>query len=190
MHPRQRMSALTALFLGATAVLVAVITSASIIAIYAMNVGDRWGGDVIDLVNGAVTNLPETIKSLPPVVGDMLDDRRTPEYAEQLAVQVRLVPDERGRGVQPVVSIENRGTKTVTLLALRVVAMDDAGNPVTAWNEYAATPVAIDHDWRGPILPSSTRRLSLCGRHGVHGDVTAEWEITDIRVWSESAKDQ
>ncbi|UCG15244.1 MAG: hypothetical protein JSV19_08090 [Phycisphaerales bacterium] len=190
MHPKQRMSALTALFLGVTAVLVAVITSASIIAIYAMNVGDRWGGDVIKLVNGAVTNLPETIKGLPPAIGDVLDDRRTPEYVEQLGVQVRLILDETGRTVHPVVSIENRGPKMVTLLALRIVAMDGAGNPVTAWNEYAATPIAIDHDWRGPIMPSSTRQLSLCRHHGVRGDVTAEWEITDIRVWSESAEDQ
>lgn len=184
MHTRHRMSPLTALFLGATAVIVAAITSGSVILLYAMHMGDRWGGDIIALAHKGVENLPDMIEALPPTIGDVLDDRRAPDYVDQLGVQVRLVSDETGAGVHPVVSVENRGGQTVTLLALRVVALDDKGVPVGEWTEYAATPITIDRDWRGPILPSATRRFSLPKRCGLDLDAKVTYEITDVRVWS------
>jgi hypothetical protein len=51
-------------------------------------------------------------------------------------------------------------------------------------DQYAATPAAADHDWRGPLLPGATRRFAVGGCRLPGGAAKAELEITDIRVWS------
>jgi len=40
--------------------------------------------------------LPELLNSLPPIVSDALSDRRAPEYASQLSIDVDFVPGGRG----------------------------------------------------------------------------------------------
>jgi len=49
-----------------------------------------------------------------------------------------------------------------------------------------ATPLAIDDDWRGPLMPGATRYVVLSGSRslaGKVGTVTAVTEIGEVRVW-------
>lgn len=180
---RHRMSPLTALFLGVTAVIVAAITSASVVVVYGMNLGDRWGGQALNLVGRTVENLPQILETLPTALGDVAEYRRTPAYADNLTVDVRMAPDSYG-GTRPVITVENRGLEVVTLLGLRVVGLDTDGNPTGEWNEYAATPVMIDDDMRGPLLPSRTRVFAARGWHGQQTPAAdVKWEITDVWIW-------
>jgi len=183
LNEKRRMSPWTALFLGATAVIVATIASVSVVGVYGMNVGDRWAGQALNLVGRTVENLPQILESLPTALGDVAEYRRTPAYADSLAVDVRMAPDPYG-GTRPVITVENRGTEVVTLLGLRVVGLDANGNPVGEWNEYAATPVMIDNELRGPLLPSRTRVFTAGGRFGQKSAAAdVKWEITDVWIW-------
>lgn len=181
---KHRMSPLTALFLGATMTIVTIVVSVSMITLYGMNLGSRWGNDLIALTAQTIDGLPEIASSLPPILADALNDRRAPEYVDRLRAEVEPVPAPKPPGWRPVVAIENRGDRMVTLLSLRVVALDDDGVPVAEWSEYAATPAAVDHDWRGPLMPRSTRRFAVGGCRLPSAAATAELEITDIRVWT------
>ena len=84
----------------------------------------------------------------------------------------------------------NNGDEVVSLLALRVVLLDEHDQLLTESQEWAATPVAIEDDWRGPIMPGSKRRF-VCWRSCPHEAgpldvVTPEIEITELRVWTGS----
>jgi hypothetical protein len=183
---KQPMSPLTALFLGTTAIIVATITSASVIVIYGINVGDRWGKALILLAGETVEDLPEFLESMPPGVGDYLNDEREPGYAEQLEVRVSA-PGTGPRGkTEMAVTVTNNGKHTVTLLPIRFVAMDSRGTPYAEWSEYAATPITVEHDLRGPLLPGSTRIFSTGYWCESAKDPQLEWEITDVRIWSRS----
>jgi hypothetical protein len=119
----------------------------------------------------------------------MLDDRRQPDYCRELAIDARVVtrPGSHGRA-QTAVEITNNGTEVVSLLSLRVVLLDENGGLLTESQEWAATPFAADHDWRGPIMPGSRRRFLCSGGHlydvGPLDEVKAEIEITELRVWN------
>lgn len=180
---KHRMSPWTAMFLGTTAIIVVGIASLSFIVLYGMSLGDRWGLQVMNLAGRALDNLPQTLEALPEALGDVAEYRRTPAYADNLAVEVRMAPDPY-HGTRPVITVENRGTEVVTLLGLRIVGLDANGNPTGEWNEYAATPVMIDDDMRGPLLPSRTRVFSAggwCGQTSAAAEV--KWEITDVWIW-------
>jgi hypothetical protein len=177
------MSPLTALFLGVAAVLVSTITCASIIAIYGINVGDRWGGQIIRLADNTIQNLPETIEALPDAIGDLVRYRRAPDYAEHVEVAVELAPDPRGDGSCAVVTVENRGEEMITLLALRLKAINRDGVPIRERTEYAATPLMIDHDCRGPIMPNSKTRFPVRLRSDAQAAKSVEWEVADVWLW-------
>jgi hypothetical protein len=130
--------------------------------------------------------LPELIEALPPAVGDLLNDRRAPEYTANLKVDVKLATDERDR-LRPVMTIRNDGDEVVSMLAVRVAALRGDAVPIREWTEVAATPIAIDHDWRGPLMPHTTRHVVLSGYCSLPGDaadyLTPAYEISEIRVW-------
>ena len=90
--------------------------------------------------------------------------------------------------VRPVLTIVNNGDEVVSLLAIRVAVLKDKV-PARDWTQVVATPLAIDHDWPGPLMPGSTRHivLSSCYRNIKAEDIkdiTGSWEIADVRVWS------
>ena len=186
MEPKQRMSPFTALFLGTTAVTVAVITSLAIIVIYGMYLAGQGGAGLIGVAQNAVHGLPEFVANLPPAVGDLLNDQRVPDYGKNLVIDVHWASGQAGRdGSRPIVSVQNKGTQMVTLLTLRVTALDSENDPVHEWTTAAATPITLEHEWPGPILPSGERCFSL-GRSLDESSkcLTLKWEITDVRVWS------
>ena len=132
--------------------------------------------------------LPELREALPPALADAIEDERNPNYREHLRVESKLHAREDGRGMQLAIEVENSGSETVTMLALRAVLVDANDMPVRSIVTYAATPLTVDEEWRGPLLPGSTR---LCGVffYRSNGDLTPRVEITDVRTWAGSKSD-
>ena len=151
--------------------------------------------------SGVLQILPEWQKTLPPVIADALSDKREPEYRKSVKIETKLVAgekeaddesaddDDRPRGrhghdapATLVMNVTNNGDETVSVLALRVVAEDEKGVPRWQQSIYAATPLVLDCNWVGPLLPGSTKKLSF----SVWGAGAADWkpsvEIADIRV--------
>jgi hypothetical protein len=129
------------------------------------------------------------IESLPPVFADLLHDRRAPEYVANIDVSASFVAEEteRGRRMRPVLTITNRGNEVVSLLAIRVAALNAEGMPVAEWTQVAATPTAIDDDWRGVLMPNKTRHIVVSDYPrltGQVGDLTAAVEVSELRVWT------
>ncbi len=178
---------------GLSAVVITVVVSLTVVVLYGVHLASEKSERVISLAQGAVRGLPELRQALPPALSDMLDDRRQPDYRRQLTIDARLVtrPGSHGRA-QTAIEITNNGSEVVSLLSLRVVLLDENGGLLTESQEWAATPFAADHDWRGPILPGSHRRF-VCsdGRLydvGPLDDVRPEIEITELRVWNDPHK--
>ena len=191
MNEPSRMSPLTALFFGLFFVGAVTIGSAATVVLYGMRIIDSKASALIHFAGNTVEGLPELVQSLPPAIGDILHDRRAPEYASRINVDVKLSADESSGTVRPVLTVKNGGDVVVSLLAVRVAALDANGVPVSDWTEVVATPVAIDDDWRGPLMPGATRYVVLSGRRslaGKAGMVTAVSEIGDLRVWEGTSK--
>lgn len=188
---KSRMSPMTALFLGMFFVGGLGIASGTAVVLYTMHIVDQKAGSLIRFADNTVEGLPELLKSLPPTLADMLHDRRSPEYASKIDVDVRLIADEVNGTVRPVLTIKNTGDEVVSMLSLRVAAIDANGTPRTDWTEVVATPVSIDDDWRGPLMPGATRHVVLSGRRSLAGkseSLVAVAEIGDVRVWEAEAK--
>ena len=184
-------SFLSSLATGLSAVIITAIVSTTAVLIYTVHLASDKSERVIDLAQSAVRGLPELQKSLPPALADMLDDRRQPEYAGQLGISAKVVarPGSHGR-TQTAIEIVNNGTEVVSLLSLRIILLDESDHLLCEAQEWAATPVAIDSDWRGPLMPGSKRRF-ICWRScpyevGPLDVVKPEIEITELRVWNGS----
>ncbi len=183
---------LSALALGVSAIAIALIVSCTVVIIYGMHFAGEKSEQLVSLVEDAVRGLPTLQKSLPPVFADMLDDHRQPDYSSQLEITAKTapVPEQSGR-IRTSVTVVNNGREVVSLLSLRVVVLDAAGEIVGESNEWAATPFATEDDWPGPMLPGARRYFSCLhnGPRAVSTDaLKTEVEITDIRIWS-GAKD-
>jgi hypothetical protein len=184
------MSFFSVLAISLTAIIVTTIVSATGICLYGLRVVDKKSDSLVGLVEQAAIHLPEFRKALPPVLADALDDVRRPDYLEQLDVTVRKIEgDRRSDRRWAVVEIENLGDEIVSLLSMRIIGLDDNGDPVAECHAWAATPLQIEDDWRGPLLPGATRRFSVRSHHG-HRSVELTHEITDIRVWNPSSPQQ
>jgi hypothetical protein len=153
------------------------------IAAYMIWVADANIQRVMDAVQGAASILPEWRTKFPPALVDALCDRRDPAYREQLDVRVRLVGGAGLEGTRAVVEVSNKGSQTVSALALRIVVSDENQVPRHELVSYAATPVALDkEEWRGPLLPHETRRFSReIGRAAAGWNASSE--IAELRVW-------
>ncbi len=188
----KRMSFFGMAALGTTVVVTTVILSVTTIALYSLDVVDRKTGNLFELGEAIVRGLPEVIDALPPAMADMLNDERRPDYAREISVDVRFANGQHG--YRPVIEVHNMGDEVVSLLSMRIVITDADGDPVAESNEWAATPIAADRDWRGPLLPGSTRIFSthrwLTGKTASLDDLQLRYEISDVRVWNpDSAND-
>jgi len=179
---------------GLSAIVITVIVSATVVLLYAVHLASDKSERVIALAQSAVHGLPEFQQSLPPALADMLDDRRQPDYAGQLAITARVTaqPGSNGR-TRTAVEIVNNGNQVVSLLSLRVVLLDEHDELLCESQEWAATPVAVENDWRGPLMPGSRRRF-VCSRScpydvGPLDVIKPEIEITELRIWNASEKD-
>ena len=191
MTHQTRMSPLTALFLGIFGVAGVGIVSAAVIVLYGMTVVNSKASEVLGFTDTTVVKvfeaLPELMESLPAAVGDVLNDKRDPDYAKNLDIKVAFVVDDN-LGVRPVLTILNEGDRTVSMLAVRVAALNEQGLPVREWTEVVATPVAVYDEWRGVIMPGGRRHVVLhsswCGSpEDMAETITAVAEISELRVW-------
>ncbi len=179
---------LSSLAMGLSALAITIIISCTVVIIYGIHfVGDR-SEKLVSLVGDALGGLPDLRQALPPVLADVLDDRRQPEYAGELEISATtaLTPDQH-RSVRTKIEVVNKGSEIVSLLCLRVVVFTSNGEILAESNEWAATPIAADHDWRGPLMPGSHRYFVSCRRAlpaFFADDLRTEVEITDLRVWN------
>lgn len=184
---RTRMSPLTALFMGLWIIGGIGITAGATVVLYGMKIIDNKSDTVLAFAENTVESLPELIESLPPVFADLLNDRRAPEYVDSIDVVVRFVADERRNGLRPVLTITNKGKEVVSLLAVRVAALNADGVPIGEWTQIAATPTAIEDQWRGVLMPHKTRHLVVSGYPRLPAskldELTAAVEISELRVW-------
>jgi len=184
----KRHTFLSALAMGLSAVIIAFIVSCTVVIVYGINFAGDKSEELVSLAEQAIRGLPELQKSLPPALADMLNDRRQPDYSSQLDITAKttLLPNQNGR-LRTKVEIVNNGDEVVSLLSLRIVVLNDQNEILTESNEWAATPIAADHDWRGPLMPGSRRYFATyrCGSPVFYADdLKTEVEITDIRVWN------
>jgi hypothetical protein len=194
-YPRityKRHTFLSALVMGICALAITIILSGTAVVLYSMHfIGDKSEKIVTSFIEDAVQGLPVLQKSLPPVLGDLLNDRRQPGYCDQLDVRARtFVQDDRNGRMRTEIKVTNNGEEVVSLLSLRIVVLDSRDAILGESNEWAATPIAADDDWRGPIMPGSNRRFVVSHYRRSPNlyleDLTTEVEITDVRVWNKS----
>ncbi|KPK37601.1 MAG: hypothetical protein AMJ65_14220 [Phycisphaerae bacterium SG8_4] len=184
---------LSSVAMGLSAIVITIIISCTVLVIYGIHFAGERSEKLVSLVSDAVGSLPELQEALPPALADVLDDRREPQYAGELEIYATtaLTPDQH-RTARTKIEVVNKGSEIVSLLSLRVVVFGSNGQILSESNEWAATPIAADHDWRGPLMPGSHRYFVSHRRPlGVFlGDeLRTEVEITDLRVWNSSEKD-
>lgn len=188
----RRHTFLSALALGVSAIAIALIVCGTVVIIYGMNFAGQKSEELVSLVQSAVQGLPTLQKSLPPVFADILDDHRQPDYSSQLEITAKTTPSQEQSGrARTSFTVVNNGPEVVSLLSLRVVVLNGAGEIVSESNEWAATPFAADDEWPGPLMPGSRRYFSCshsASRVMSMEDLATEVEVTDIRIWS-GAKD-
>jgi hypothetical protein len=184
----KRHTFLSALAMGVSAIIIAFIVSCTVVIIYGMNFAGEKSEELVTLAEEAIRGLPKLRQSLPPVFADVLNDRRQPDYATQLGITANtiLLPADKGT-VKTTIEVVNNGSEVVSLLSLRVVVLTSRNEIVTESNEWAATPIAADEEWRGPLMPGS-RRYFVTHRGGLPvfsaDELKTEIEITDIRIWN------
>jgi len=178
---------------GLSAIVITIIVSATVVLLYTVHLASDKSERVIALAQSAVRGLPEFQRSLPPALADMLNDRRQPDYAGQLAITAKVTAQAGSHGrTRTAIEVINNGDEVVSLLSLRVILLDEHDELLCESQEWAATPVAIENDWRGPLMPGSRRRF-VCWRScpydvGPMDVLTPEVEITELRVWNASEK--
>jgi hypothetical protein len=174
---------------GVSAFLIVVVISCTVLVIYGVHfVGDK-SEELVTTIGSALGGLDEFQESLPPIVADVLNDRREPAYREQIEIAVRMSEKEGSSGARRMnVEVTNNGEEVVSLLSFRIVVVDGRGEVVAESDEWAATPFATDGGWRGPLMSGSKRRFVAWGRNvcgvSASAELKIEVEITDLRVWN------
>lgn len=193
MVTQSRMSPMTALVIGVFGVGAVGIASVTAVVLHGFSVIDSKAGQILEFTETALTStlegLPGLLDSLPEAVEELLNDRRAGDYVANIDVAVSFVHDEDSGRLRPVLAITNEGERVVSLLALRVVALDGQGIPMREWTEIVATPITIPNEWRGPLRPGNTRHVILSSwRRGITrkqaNGITGAVEITNVRVWN------
>jgi hypothetical protein len=175
--------------LGFSAIVITLLVTCTAVLLYTVHLASDKSDRVITLAQSAIKGLPDFTHALPPALADMLDDQRRPDYCKELAISAKATtqPDSHGR-VRTTIEVINKGKEVVSLLSLRILILDAQNQPLCESQEWAATPLAADNGWRGPIMPGA-RRLFVCDRGCRYdasrtSDLNTEVEITELRVWN------
>jgi hypothetical protein len=187
---------LNGLFYGFFGFLITTVLCVTGLGVYGLSIADSKAVQAISTAERLITGVPEWVNgmldALPPAIADALHDRRDPGYRQQVDVKVRPVRAGRSELINRVaLDVTNNGPETISLMAVRVVLLDDDGAAADERVVYVATPLAIEDEWRGPLLPGSTRKLSVSVYGVKPGDYEVSQEITELRIWQpeESAAD-
>jgi len=180
---------LSSLALGLSSLCITLVICCTVLILYGIHFAGEKTDRVISLAETAVQGLPALRASLPPAVADMLNDQRRPDYSQNLAITAQLTGQPGADGITRIgIEIVNNGDEVVSLLALRVIVVDEHGQLLSERQTWAATPLAVEHDWRGPIMPGS-RRYFVCRGSHLHGispldNLRTEVEINELRIWT------
>ncbi|HUN82089.1 MAG TPA: hypothetical protein VMV81_11350 [Phycisphaerae bacterium] len=180
---QKRMGFLSVTAICLTSIIITAVVSTAGLGVYGLRVVDKKSDNLVGMLGDLAKQLPELRDSLPPALFDAIDDERHPEYRSNIRVTVKRVADEkRDSFCRAVVEVENKGDDTISMLTLRIVALDKNGEPITERKTWVASPIQLDDDWRGPILPKETRRFAV---RYFDADETASFsqEVTEIRTW-------
>ncbi len=184
----KRMSVFSVAIFSLAMVLIAAIGCATALAFHAIAIVDRRVDTITVFATDVLRTLPEITEALPPALADAIDDERRTDYLADLTITSRIVDsDHRGRS-RGVVTITNDGDRVVSLLSLRVVGLDSGDTPVWEDVTWGATPIQIDDEWRGPLLPGVRREIPVSS-YSRDRATTLKCEVTDIRLWRSSKKD-
>jgi len=184
----KRLSFLSIAILSLASVLIVTILTTAGVGVYALAVIDTKTDGLLSLVKEGIKSLPALRSALPPALADGFDDERSPQYREQVDARAWMPEngDTRWRGGRTIVEVKNRGDRTVTLMSLRLVGLDGQGDPVAERTTWGATPLQLEGEWRGPILPRQTRQFAVWSM-GAPEIKEVNCEITDLRVWKEKS---
>lgn len=182
----QRHGFFSTLAMSVATVVSVTLLCGSAVTIYGIKVVNDRAEDIISLSPDAIAAATQWQDALPLAIKDAINDARAPEYRAQITAQVELIDDWKHDRRYGVVEITNRGDKLVSLMCLRIQFEDSQGLPVYETTTYAATPLAIEDEWRGPLMPGDTRRFRL--KHSYllsdYTDLRITHEISDLRVWT------
>ena len=171
----KKMSFLASLVWGTCSVIIVTIACASGIVFYGLHIVEK-----------SIDDLPGIVKKV-PMLRDALSSERRIDYIDDLDIEIGFTDhpyyEDRMRAVA---TITNQGKELVSWLSIRVVVTDDMGNILDADVRTIATPVAIDDDFPGPLVPGGTRPFTICSfKRSDHP--SAQYEVTDLRVWTPDA---
>lgn len=169
--------------LGISLVMITLTISGTIILLYGMYIVNDKTDNMVGIVQSAFKSLPEVRKSLPPVLADVLNDRRRIDYRRSIEVNAKSVAARGDDAMEIHVAVTNKGDALVSLLAFRLSAFDENGNFLFSRHVYGVTPFAADEDWPGPLMPGACRHLSAGPFRMGRQAVRVETEISDLRVW-------
>ncbi|HWL94954.1 MAG TPA: hypothetical protein VNT79_15650 [Phycisphaerae bacterium] len=186
----KRMSFLAITVISLSMILITAIVSVTGLAVYGLRVLDHKSDSLVSLVGEAARALPEIRAALPPALADAINDVREPGYLKNVEIAARVIEGSRSGGKRIVVEVQNNGDEIVSLLSMRIIGLDSENAPLFERSEWAATPIQIEDDWRGPLLPRETRRFPV---HCYYRDSFDELEkvaceVTDVRVWRGAPK--
>ena len=183
-HRRSFASALVLGFFGTLCVL---IICGACVAIYGMKMVNDKLDELIAISPEALTAVTSWQEAMPPAVTDALQDRRMPEYRDQVEIHAELVRDWRTESQIPIVEVTNNGDQVISLMSLRLLIQHEDMVPIEELTIYAATPVAMESEWRGPLMPGSKRRFKAGHfrhlRADILDDLVISTEICELRVW-------
>ena len=185
----KRHTFLSALATGVSAFFIVLVISCTVVVVYGIHfVGDK-SEKLVSTVGSAIGGLEEFQESLPPIMADVLNDRREPAYRDQIDIAARISKKDDSRGaMRMAVEVTNTGEEVVSLLSFRIVVLDAANEVMAESTEWAATPITTDGGLRGPLMPGAKRHFNSWAYNTCElptaEDLKIEVEITDLRVWN------
>ncbi len=185
----KRHTFLSSLVSGLSAIIVTLIICVTGIIIYGMNIASDKSEEIISLAQSTINGLPAIQKSLPPVIGDVFNDRREPDYRDNIEITAEpsFFQQDNGR-LGATVVLANKGSKVVSLMSLRIVIHNNKNEVLSELNDWVATPFTNKNDWPGPMMPNSKRYISLKGNRAFNiqntDELKTEVEITELRIWN------
>lgn len=180
----------TAAVQGLFGFLIVSVVCATVLGVYWGWVIDKKADHLFNLT-GALASEGAWREILPPVLSDALDDRRAPDYAEQVAIAAETLPG-RDDELDVALRVVNEGDRVISVLTGRVVLVSEDGAPLAEEVVWVATPLALPRDHceqphhvRGPIMPGGERLLRLRDfADDVPASSAAEFELTELRIWT------
>lgn len=183
----QKHTFLSVMAFGLSAIVIAFIVSCTAVIIYEMHLISQKTDRFISAAEGAVRQLPALRKSAPPILFDTLDDHRRPDYCSRIETYTETKPlDGHEDMLHTIVKVINAGQETISFLSLRVVILDSRGQILAESNQWAATPVTAEPEWRGPLQPRYLRYVDFTYRQALPASsissLQTKVEITDLRI--------